>query len=406
MSDRRLSVRNMKDLHNAQRGVVTLVISLVILFLSTYVVFNVSKAILMEQKISNNDTRAKKAFEAAEAGMNAAISYLSDDPDVDADGCIDFIFDTDMDGNTDSYALELESSSVVVSVRTTPCVPPGAENMQSITLVSQGFSDDRSATRRITTRMDTIDPLPNRPENPLTVRGGVTIGGSATVHNPEGFSTIWSGNSVQLSGNSVTTEVPDLLDEGYPACMDFPETCELVETSDAQGVGVDVVENDASLGNLTPEEFFTNFFGMDMDTYRASMATIDTAGTAAENDADLAGHEVIWVDGDVEMTGVTVGCTEEANNGDCDADKRKPSILIIDGDVEFKGNCLFFGIVFILGDATLTGNVTVHGSATVAGSAVDGGAGGSLDIWFNSNMLDQTALAGASAGTAGSWKDF
>ncbi len=406
MSNRRLLVRDMRAFDNRQRGVITLIISLVILLLSTYVVFNVSKAILMEQKISNNDTRAKKAFEAAEAGMNAAMAYLSNDPDADGDGCIDFIFDTDMNGSTDSYTLELESSSVSVSVRNAACVPPGAEDMASITITSQGFSDDRSATRTITNRMDTIDPLPNRPENPLTVRGGVTIGGSATVHNPEGFSTIWSGNSVALSGNSVTTEVPDLLDEGYPACMDHPETCELVETSDAQGVGVDVVENDASLGNLTEDQFFTNFFGMDKETYRASMATIDTAGNAAEQDADLAGYEVIWVEGDVVMTGVTVGCTVAANNGECPANKTKPSILVINGDVEFKGNCLFFGIVFVVGDALLTGNTTVHGSAVVAGSAVDGGAGGSLDIWFNSDMLDQTALSGASAGSAGSWKDF
>ena len=56
----------MSNLPARQRGVLTLVISQSILLLSTLVTFSVTKAILMEQKITNNELRAKQAFDIRE----------------------------------------------------------------------------------------------------------------------------------------------------------------------------------------------------------------------------------------------------------------------------------------------------------------------------------------------------
>lgn len=396
-----LDKRRTINSHNGQHGAITLVVSLTILMLSTLVTINVTKAILMEQKISNNEARAKQAFEAAEAGMVAALAYLKNDPDVDQNTIIDPVFDTNADGTGDSNTATIGAGSVTV----TTDAPPG--DLTSILISAQGFSDDRSANHTITQSMATINPLPNAPANPIISKSALTIGGSATVHNNEGHSTIWSGGDIDLgSNNSTKTEVPDIGAAGYPACMDVPLTCTLVTTSNKLGTGVDVIENDSSLGSLTSEEMFRSFFGTNSSVYRASQVTIDTVPSNAKRDADLATHEVIWVEGNTTFTGMTVGCTTAVNgNNRCTTTKTKPSIIIVNGDATFTGNSQFYGIVYITGKVSIVGNTTVYGAMVVAGDS-ESTMSGSLDIWFSSSVLAGTAAAGASTGSAGSWRDF
>jgi Tfp pilus assembly protein PilX len=384
-----------------QQGVLTLVVSLAILMLSTLVTFSVSKAILMEQKITNNDLRAKQAFEIAEAGMAAALEYLKNDPDVDANGAIDPVFDTNGDGLGDTNTATISNGSVVI---TTTAL---SADLTSIRVEALGFSDDRSANRTITQVMTTINPLPNAPANPVVTKGTIIISGSATVHNPEGHSTIWSGADVDIgSNNSTKTEVPDLSHPGYPACMDIPMSCVLAESSNRNLASVDIIENDTSLGSLSPAEFFQNFFGTSPATYRASMVTIDTTPGNFNTAANLAKHEVIWVEGNTTIQGSTIGCsTSVTGNNVCPVANQKPSIVIINGDASFTGTPHIYGILFVTGTLTMSGNATIHG-AVVAGGNATSNTGGSLDIWYNSRILARTALAGNSTGSSGTWKDF
>jgi hypothetical protein len=231
------------------------------------------------------------------------------------------------------------------------------------------------------------------------------ISGSATVHNSEGHSTIWSGNDVDLgSNNSTSTEVPDIGDAGYPACMDIPMTCALVSASNRLIAGVDVIENDSSLGSLSDDEFFENFFGTNPTTYRASMVTVDVAA-ADTADAELATHEVVWIEGNASFNGGTFGCTTNVTGSNvCPTANTKPSIIIVNGDASFSGTPHFYGILFVRGNVSAGGNTTIHGAMVVGGNASS--TGGSLDVWYSSNVLAGTALAGASTGSAGTWKDF
>jgi len=384
-----------------QRGAITLVVSLAILMLSTMVTFNVSKAILMEQKITNNESRATLAFEAAEAGMIQAMAYLRNDPDVDLDGVVDAVFDTNADGEGDTNTMDVGTGSVTVTVTDL------SGNLTEFAISAQGFSDDRSATRTISQVMVTINPLPNSPSNPVISKGSIIISGSATVHNPEGHSTIWSGNDIDLgSNNSTSTEVPDAADPDYPGCMDIPMSCDLVDSSNRQLAGVDIIENDSSLGSLTVDEFFQNFFGMSRSTYRASMVTIDTKPGAANAAIDLATHEVIWIEGDHKFRGVTVGCTTSVTgNNVCPAANTKPSIVIVNGNASFSGTPQFYGLLFVTGSVDVGGNTNVHGAMATAGNATSS-TGGSLDVWYSSSVLGGTSMAGASTGSAGTWKDF
>lgn len=403
MSNYVLNKSNLLPHPQRQKGAASLIVSIVILALITFVTLYTSKTILTEQKISNNDYRSKQAFQAAEAGIGSAINYYSEDPDVDSDGNLDSVFDTDNDGVGDS------SNSVVgASNRVIVTAQDLSGNMTIIRVTSQGFSDDDSASRTIVQDISTVNPLPGLPSNPFTTRGTVVITGSATIHNPEGHSTIWSGGDVDLgANNSTATEVADVTDANYPSCMDTPMSCNVLQSSNRVTVGLDVIEHDSNLANLSSAEFFENFFGMSPTNFRDSMVSLDTTAANANTDVQLATNEIIWVEGDtVFSNNTTVGCkvVVTGNNVCADADT-KPSIMIINGNATFGGTTQFYGIVYVTGSITISGNSTVYG-ALVGGSSVTNNTGGSLDIWYNSDVLNRTLRNGPLGSSAGSWRDF
>jgi len=389
-----------------QNGAASLLISLVVLALITVVTLFASKSILTEQKIANNDVRAKQAFEAAEAGLSAAITYLSENPDRDGVGGIDPVFDTDADGVGDVNTTTIGTNNLVEVKILSPL-----NQFNSIRVRSKGYSDDRMATRSVFSVLSVVDPIPNVPSNPLTTRGTVTITGSATISNSEGYSTVWSGGDVDLGSNNATaTEIADMADANYPGCMNIsvnnPGACGVVASSNKVMTGPDVVKYDANLGNLSQPRFFENFFGMQPGTYQSSMVSLDTTAALVNTSAQLSVNEIIWVEGNTTFSGITVGCTTVVNgNNVCPSTDTKPSIIIINGDATFNGNNKFYGVVFVMGAVNMTGSTTVTG-ALVAGGAINSNAGGSVDILYSSNLLDRVRLNGPLGIATGSWADF
>lgn len=397
------------ELPGNQRGAATLPLSISLLILISLVAAYTGNSVLYEQRISANDFRARQAFEAAETGLATAAAYISraGGADKNDDGVIDLVFDTNGDGIGDVNTTTLaDNSSVVVNV--TGAFP-------SFAIVSTGFSDDRSAMQLVRAIGATIDALPNIPGNPLTARGQVDVNGSATVHNPEGASTIWSGRDVNLGSNNATaTNIADPNDPGYPTCMDTSMTCTTTRSSTKVAVGLDVIENDDSLNNLTAEQMFQNFFGLSMANYRESRVTLEVnsvnannLSTAADPGIHLGVGEVIWVDGDVSLTQTTtVGCEIPVTGINvCPAANTDPSITIIDGNLDTKGTPNFYGLLYVTGNMTMSGNSTVTGAMIVGGRLTSAPAG-SLDIWFNSDMLDMTRDNGPMSASPGSWRDW
>lgn len=387
-----------------QKGAATLVATLAVLLLITLVVTYGSRSILLEQTIMNNEARSRQAFEAAEAGVAAAIDYMSGGRDRDSDGVLDpNIYDTDNDGIGDVDTATVGTGRVTV----TPTDLSGGD-LTRIEIVSQGFSDDSSATRTITRMLVALDPLSNAPENPLTTRGPTVITGAATVINPEGHSTIWSGGDIDLgSNNSTHTEVADATDPSYPSCMDTSRTCTTVSSSNKVTEGLDIIEQDASLKNLSASGLFENFFGLPPTLYRESMVTLDTTAATANTDVQLATNEVVWVEGDVAFdNNTTVGCTAVVTgSGVCSATDTKPSILIVNGDASFDGTPHLYGFVFVMGNVSVSGNTTVYGALMSAGD-VSNSTSGSLEVTYDSSVLQGVRAIGPLGSSAGSWRDF
>lgn len=393
-----------------QEGVVTLILAIVLLILTSLVAAYTGDAILFERKIAANEFRSSQAFEAAESGLSTALAYLGarGGADKDGDGAIDPVIDTDGDGignvNSDTYG---DGSSVTVTV--TGAFP-------NFDIVAVGVSDDRTATRTVRTIGTTADGLPNLPNNPVTARGEIIIDGSATIHNPEGASTIWSGDEVDMGSNNATaTNIADPNDAGYPSCMDYSMTCGTTRSSSKVAIGLDVIDNDSSLANLTAAQMFENFFGISMANYRDSRVTLDVAAADANNlstneaapGIHLATGEIIWVEGDTSLSNITtIGCTSPVTGGGtCPASDLDPSITIINGNLETDGTPTFYGLLYVVGDVILGGNNAVHGALIIGGDA-QSGAGGSLDIWYNSDVLNASRDNGPLAGGPGSWRDW
>ena len=437
----------------AQRGMATLLISLVILTTITFTLIYSARTVLMEQNITANDLRGRQAFEAAEAGQEAAVAYLMTPGgrDKDGDGRIvtyvhpsdsalseldEFLFDTTHNGTNDSNTLTMPNGSRLTVEMFEEDQKTKTSSYVATRIRTQGWSDDGTATRTINHVYSYVSPLPNVPENPVLARGTVVVNGSATVINPEGHSTIWSGLPVDLGGNAATATMiadPSITTDGahttaYPQCLGStsldPENCsptltnqcpcEVVMSSDRGTPGLDIVEQDDSLKNLAPGEFFMNFFGTTEASYKNTRVTLFTTGANSDQDAptgvNLATSEVAWVDATgvkASWNGLTVGCSvagSSNNSGMYCNGNIQPSIVIVDGDLSVKGNIMIWGLLYVKGNITGTGSVDVRGAMMMEGD--NGNLGGSLRLFYNSAVLRSLSAVGQMGGGGGSWRDF
>jgi len=416
-----------------QRGAVTILISIVMLLLITMVVLTTSKTVLMEQKISSNAVRSGQSLESAETGLQEALNYLSTNPNWNyiqalSSGDPFNIFETSSPADTtpDVNTGTLTNSSGTTSGSYTLTL--GSKSDMSadpviIEIVSTGVSDDGVASRVVTRLIKFIDPLPFPLDNPVLSGAGATLSGTARVQNPEGNSTIWSGGNVNTGSNTLIAN-PDSVDTGgasnYPDCMETPMTCQIIPSSTSTLKGLDIVEQDSSLASLTNDAFFKNFFGMTKTEYKNMMVSLQVSPGNVTNEWDAsspgvshAQNEIIWVDATSStpmLNGNNVsGCqtSSTANdaygNATCLSTERTPSILIVDGDLKLVGNFDFYGILFV------TGNIFGAGTARVEGSVVVGGQSnttGTLDVWFNSDMVKGAGTGNNWGGSDGGWRDF
>jgi hypothetical protein len=387
--------------------------AIILLILITIAVFTVNGSIVRETKVINSGARAQLAFEAAEAGLANAIDYFSNDPQR-IDGVIDKAFYHDSDGDAFDggiYAMSVGNGRVEVKL---------IGSSPRITIESTGYSDDSTARRVISQIVGKPDPLPNLPGNPLTAITDVNMKGSSTIENPEGNFNIWTGGDVDLSqNNSDGTLIADPQVPGYPDCMFRSEindpACTTRPSSDKDSEGQDMVQNDASLANLTTKELFQYYFGMYPDVYRDYVATLDLTGSelasiGTGNNAipsQFAG-QIIWIRGNASLANkLIIGCDRDVYDGgaSCDDADINPSIFIVDGDVEF-GGVEIYGLVYVTGNVAMTSSTDIQGALIVGGSVYPNTNSGSLDLVYNSPVLERARENGNLLPVAGTWKDF
>ena len=446
---------------HAQRGTAALLISLVILTLITFVSLYTSKTVIVEQQISGNEYRSRVAFEAAEAGMAAALTYAEVDPDRDNDGDLtdELIFDdaalpadrrVQMNGvGTNDDKAFTNNSTVIVRM---------AGTTTQVDITALGISGDGSATRTISKTIQVVEPMPNFPAQPYTARGTVTVSGNAQIYNPEGRTTVLSGKDYDMTvgGAAAQTYIADKNHANDPDCLggsnkctdpnysslfgcSTGETgsatstinvkCDVVVSSSTAITGIDIIEYDGNLANLTSSEFFYNFFGLTKTAFKKRMEPREIPAADFENDHDDASNpgvhgargEIIWVDGDVNSQTIIAGCDydmsvaasapnnkagpfdENCSSGGAN-NELAPVIIIIDGNLEMTAGTIIFGLVYV------TGDIITHGTPEFQGAVVQesttSAVTGALEIWYDSGILEMTQDNGPLGGASGSWKDF
>ena len=391
----------LKPSHNAyaQRGAASLLMALIILVLITGMTLISTQIYTLEQRTAGNELRQRQAFDAAMSGFERAMAYIeqnngpvaspSDPPDGDVADTI-AAPSTNPASRTSvssggNYAVEICDPDI--STYPLPSAPTGSctaathasNKLKRLLIYARGWSDDNTGVRNIIAVLERTPGLANAPGNPLTTSGTAAINGSGDVTNPEGHSTIWSGQTVTFTNANFKTNILS------------PGGTNIIETSNRDSFGPDVIQNDGNVATLTGDEFFANFFGTTPTNYKANYATtiFDSANIGSY---DGATRQIMWAEGDASLSGnLTFGTAAD------------PVILIVNGNLDSGGTVTVNGLLYVIGNLTGNGNTTVNGAVVVQGN-VD--VSGSFDIVFDSSLLNDLGSTGRAAVSPGSWKDW
>lgn len=430
-----------------QKGV-ALITTIMLLIGITIVVLATAKTVLMETKITADNYRTTQATAAAQAAMDQAVAYfMAGGLDQDGTAGVDFtgpgaepsIASCSMPATT-AFPLTLtvageqttysqfyydNTDDNACNCQTTvtedkdgdgdgDCMTDvaGLGGDGSALITAKGWSDDCAAVRTITQCVGTIDIFGDGdgPEQPFVSRAGVGVFGNAKVINRYSNITIWSGGAdavhgaaygtyIRPSGTEIgdyTTEQLDSSCEASPCNVSGnpgPNT-QLVSNRDA-GNGIDVITDDATLANLSANDFFATFF----NSTRAKIKDIADKSDRVflPSDSIIGETGLTWVDGNTNINSTDVIGTPDT-----------PVILIIDGNLDKLNGGTIYGIVYVIGTLEIAGNPVVKGSV-ISENTLESTGNGTLTLvfkpWGRSNGPEQF-LPGFGTIIAGSWKDW
>ncbi len=328
-----------------ERGVATLLVSLVLLVGVTMVTVYTAHPIRTEQQVTANESRNLQALNAGEAGVNYFLAVFQE---MLAEENVDTI-DLGSGDQTNACrhtvdqgrAFEFREVSLFDRDKTlvatlTACsdiadpwdVPPQVFFAQ---VTVRGFSDDlvgrRDVSQLVRLRAAVQSLLPggagsfgefNPAAAPLVARGNVSTRGNIKV---EGTGTpIIAGGTYTKSGQ-------------------------------AGNIDYDAAQQNDPIGTKTEDQFFEHFFG-DTKQNIKSLATVVSSG------ADLlaaiaAGNTVLWFDGDFN---------QEVQGNAIIGSMDQPITLIVEGNFKLAGTQQLFGTVYAESVSTGNGNINLYGS--------------------------------------------
>ncbi len=365
-------MRIQSPLHR-QRGLATIVVALVLLVGISIVSLFANRVTLFDLRMADNQYKAGKAFQAAEAGLERAIARMQDKAWRDAN----FI-----DGNSDGVMPDAPATETLGTDQThrVTFTRLGGDN-KTLRIDSRGCSDACSpctascAGNALVAHILQFKPsLAGVPSAPMTAKGNVQTGGNADIVNTDpstnGLTVLAGGNTLSV-GSATLTSLP-----GTPP-------------------GASVAMNDTTLSSLSDDQFFMEFFGDTKANVQAAAHQVTCSGVC---NASLSGQtgKVIYVTGNTQISSnITIGSTAS------------PVILIVDGTLHITGNVEIYGIVYctaIIWDNTGMGTVNIHGGAVAEGSFT---GNGTPTITYDKTVMDNLHDAlGTYAKVIGSWRDF
>lgn len=341
-------------------GAATLILTVILLVAAVLMLIFSSNHSKLLQKTSTNQYNNSQASQAAEAGFQYALAYISKNYSTivaaPSGGLISYTIASTTLSNNASYSVVITN--------------PTANNFDLLKIVSTGRSPDNTATRVVQGLVYPSSILIHPPSLPVTSKNQATIGGSSQVINMQNNSTVSSGGSVSFSGSGST-----LTSSGG---------------SDKNSIGSDVNQNVSSLTNATTDTFFNSYFGSSASTVQGEVSNFFSS--ASKSDLDGLTGASIWVDSNLSLNGnVTIGSATA------------PVILIVNGDLSINGNLTFYGFIYATGNLSISGSADLTGGAVTAGQLSMTGNGA---LTYNSTTLNTSGKYSSFSLVPGSWKDF
>lgn len=369
-----MSIKTFQPIHDSmpsgphrQRGVTTLVISMVLMLAITILVLAVARTGLMEQRMFSNEYRSKEAAEAAEAGLEYGIAWLGNGTipvwtlaageETAVPGAVPPPI---IAGNGDQYNLSITYTR-----------PPANPRYVEVTATAAAASDASStATSRQHVYRKTALSTNGTNAPPLLLDGcmsGVT--GSPDIY-PEGFTAGSVGTAIVTSQPTVT---------GAVTCLDLG--------------GMSVNGGSSNHNAFTPGQLWEYMF----DISRAELQALADAEVAAGvADAD---RSFIWVTSSASF------------NGDWGSPAH-PVVLVFassSGCPTMDGNDIY-GVVFHDGGCGANADwddLTVYGSLAINGDITSLISNSEFRHWTEGGGSGLMPQPGVSAPKLlGTWHDF
>ena len=361
-----------------QAGLATLMLTIILLVTATLIIMFAAGYTRSQQRISGNLFRNQQAYAAAQAGLEYGINYLRMNSAAILASPNNGYIGNYTSANTTNVTLANNSQYNIVYTN------PVAFNYNLILITSTGTSDDGTATRVVSQDVQYGSMILNPGTNALVSLGAVTMTGNTTITNSQSNSTIESGSTVGLSGNS--------------------ETITSAGISSTPGhIKSDIQQNAAALQGLSSSDFFAQIFGVSATTYQNNSIYSYTNSTSTNYSSTLNNKQgtTIWIN---QTSG-----TATINGNTVIGSPSKPVLLVISGNLTISGNVTIYGFVYATGPAAvgdITGNVSING-AIVSSNPIT--FTGNTFITYSPSIisaLQTNSVVQYYAKVPGSWADF
>ncbi|MEF7613099.1 pilus assembly PilX N-terminal domain-containing protein [Aquincola sp. MAHUQ-54] len=414
-----------------QSGAATLVVVMILFFLMLLVSAYASRTLIFEQRTSANQYRSTQAFEAAQGGLEWALSMLNSERRID----------TSCNPTTDPSATTFRArylATDVVTERVTPVpasgtafaacmrndagwqcqcpltgapalvaeantrsafvlrlVPPPAgapgvmkvqvsscsstNDMRCFSTESVTGSEDASSLQQMQVALVRVLRAP--PAAALTVVGDAAFPSGSLVQL---VNIAPGGNALAIhaSGSASGYQARLVLPGGTP-----PEAA--------------VLDGDAALGSIPFPSRFANFSGIKQTTFRNLPGVVSLACPGGDcaaqiTEAAAKGKKLFYRSGDLMLpTGTSLGTPDD------------PVMVVVDGRLRLEGTVQIVGLVYSTGIEWQSGtaNALIRGATVVDGDCCTQ-VTGSPSLVYDKEVLTRLQVgAGAYARVPGSWTD-
>lgn len=419
-------------LYLRQGGVAALPIALILIFAMTLIAFYVNRSMLSDQRASAAQARATSAFEAAEAGLEWAVSMLNDTRPIDT-ACSASTVTTDPKFRERYVPLSTTTSSTLdpkAALRPACRIPVGADGVPGAPVCSCPSSPSSTlsgtgASFSVEFAVAPGDPAPRDPAAVRVISRGCTSLGSQCIPGvpfstqAEAFATV---SSILKIGPGFMTLPRAALTVGGVADLNgaSPQVYNTDPTADGTTInsGRDVigkgsleslpgtpvqnstVEYDATLDAISQptsdgSEMFRTFFGTTREAYRTSPATKIVNSEAELRAAYATGFSDFWAASPFLL-----------NDSAPIGSSTRPVTIVSPFDLHFASAVSVYGLVYIdmpYWTHNGTGRSQIFG-AVISRDDMKFSGGGT--IRYDRAIIENlNKLRGKFARVPGSWRD-